>query len=58
LALLLPISKRRQEDSVVFDKQGGKVTRLSPKTVHTIFLSGICCLLNDFQNPVKKPAIC
>jgi len=31
------ISKRRQEDKVFFDEQGGKVKRLSPKTVHTIF---------------------
>jgi len=33
---VLPISKRRQEDKVFFDEQGGKVKRLSPKTVHTI----------------------
>jgi len=51
-------SKRRQEDKVFFDEQGGKVKRLSPKTVHTIFLSGICYLLNVFQNPARKPASC
>jgi len=46
-------SSRRQG---IFYEQGGKVKRLSPKTVHTIFLSGICCLLNllnDFQNPAR-----
>jgi len=59
LALVLPISKRLQEDKVFFDEQkGGKVKRLSPKTVHTIFLSGICYLLNGFQNPARKPAGC
>jgi len=59
LALVLPISKRLQEDKVFFDEQkGGKVKRLSPKTVHTIFLSGICYLLNGFQNPARKPASC
>jgi len=46
LALVLPLSKRRQEDKLFFDEQGGKVKRLSPKTVHTIFLSEICYLLN------------
>jgi len=54
LALVLPISKRRQEDKVFFDEQGGKVKRLSPKTVHTIFLSGICYLLNVFSKSSKK----
>ena len=43
-------SSRRQS---IFDEQGGKVKRLSPKTVHTIFLSGICYLLNGFQNPAS-----
>jgi len=54
-ALVLPISKRRQEDKVFFDEQGGKVERLglSPKTVHTNFLSGICYLPNGFQNPAS-----
>jgi len=37
LALVLPISKRRQDDEVFFDEQGGKVKRLSPKTVHKSF---------------------
>jgi len=38
LALVLPISKHRQEDKVFFDEQGGNVKiLLSPKTVHTIF---------------------
>jgi len=61
LALVLPISKRRHEDKVFFDEQGGKVERLSPKNVHTIFSSGFCHLLNllnSFQYPARKPAIC
>jgi len=45
----------------IFDEQGEKVKRLLlPKTVHVIFLSGICYLLNllkGFQNPVKKQLV-
>jgi len=44
-----------------FDEQRGKVKRLSPKTVRTIFLSGICYLLNllnGSQNPARNPASC
>jgi len=37
LALVLLISKRRQEDKVFFD-EGGKVKRSSPKTFHNFFM--------------------
>jgi len=61
LALVLPISKRHQKDKAYFDEHGGNVKRLSPKTVHTIFSSGICYLLkllNGFKNTARKPASC
>jgi len=61
LAVVLPISNRHQEDKAHFDEQGENLQRLSPKTVHTIFSSGICYLLNllnGFQNPARKPASC
>jgi len=68
LTLVLPISKRRQEDKVFFDEQGGKVKILSPKTVHTlIFIRnlssakiaidslgvGHCCGFTNTAKPVN-----
>jgi len=46
LALVLPISKRHQENKVLFDESGETVKRLSSNTIHTISLLRICHLLN------------
>jgi len=55
----LTISKRRQEDKVFFDEQGGKVKRYITKNcLYNFLLSGIGYLLNDFQTPARKPANC
>jgi len=51
LALVLPISKRRQGDNVFFDEQGRKVKRSSLKTVHTIFYQEFVTYY-----PIAKPA--
>jgi len=53
LAPLLPISKGHRKDQVFFAEQGVKVKRSSLIIVHTNFLSGICYLLNGFQNPAR-----
>jgi len=53
LALGLTISKRRQEDKVFLMNKEEKFKDYHQKLFIQLFLSGICYLLNGFQNPAS-----
>ena len=48
--------KRQKEGKEFFDEESANGSSL--KSVGTNIRPGICCLLNGFQNPARKPAGC